>query len=59
MFKEVKRVLKRVQGEEMRVKDKDGNMLMERNAVRLRWAENFGKLFNVQDCVQASIVGVE
>ena len=37
-LKEVKRVRKGVQGEEVRVKDKDGNMLVEGKAVRHKWA---------------------
>ena len=38
-WKEVKRVRKGLQGEETRVKDRDGNMLVEGKAVRHRWAE--------------------
>ena len=42
----------------MRVKDRDGKMLIEGKAVRCRWAEHFEELMNVQDGVQASIVVV-
>ena len=42
----------------MRVKDKDGNMLVEVNAVRHRWAKYFDELVNVKDGVQASVVAV-
>ena len=58
-WKEVRRVLKGVQGEEKRVKDKVGNMLVERKAVRHRWAEFFDELLNVQDTVQVSVVEQE
>ena len=44
------------QDEGMRVKDKDGNMLVEGNAVRKRWAEYFDELMNVEDDLQESIV---
>ena len=37
--KEVKRVRKGVQEEEMRVKNRDGHMLVDGKAVRHRWAE--------------------
>ena len=57
-WKEVKRVRKGVQGEELRVKDRDGTMLVEGKAVRQRWAEYFDELLNVQDGVQASIVAL-
>ena len=57
-WKEVKRVRKGVQGEEMRVKDRDGNMLVEGKAVRHRWAEYFDELLNVQDGVQANVVAI-
>ena len=38
-WKEVKRVWKGEQGEETRVKDRDGNILIEGKAARRRWAE--------------------
>ena len=50
----MKREQKGVHGEEMRVKDWDGYMLVEGKAVRYRWAEYFDELLNVQ----ASIVAV-
>ena len=40
----MKRSRKGVRGKEMRVKDWDGNMLMEGNAVWHRWADNFDEL---------------
>ena len=40
----------------MRVKERDGNMLVEEQAVRHRWAEYIDELLNVQDGVKASIV---
>ena len=43
-WKELKRVRKRVKGEEMRVKDRDGNMQVEGKAVNHRWAEYFDEL---------------
>ena len=58
-WKKVMRVRKGVQREEMRVKDRDGNMLVEGKAVRHRWCEYFDKLLNVQDGVQANVVAVE
>ena len=57
-WKEVKRVWKGVQGEEMRVKDSDGNILVEGKAVRRRWAKYFDELLNVQEDVQASVLTV-
>ena len=57
-WKEVKRMQKGVQGEEMRVKDRDGNMLVVGNVFRRRQAEYFDLLLNVQDGLQASIVAV-
>ena len=47
------------QGDEMRVKDRDGNMLIEGNAARRRWAEYFEELLNAQDSVEASVVAVD
>ena len=43
-------------GKEKRVKDRDGNMLVEGNSVKPRWAEYFDKLLNMEDGVHASIV---
>ena len=40
-WREVTRERKGVQGEEMRVNDRDGNMLVEGKAVRHRWAKYF------------------
>ena len=57
-LKKVKRARKGVQGEVVRVKDSDGNLLVERKAVRHSWAEYFNKLLNMLDGVQASIVAV-
>ena len=57
-LKEVKRVQKGEQGEEMRVKDRDRNMLIEGKAARRRWSEYFEELLNVQDGVQANVVAV-
>ena len=54
-WKEVKRVRKGEQEEEMRVKDRDGIMLVE---FRHGWDENFDELLNVEDGVQASILAV-
>ena len=51
----MKRVRKREQGKEMRVKDRDGNMLVDGKAVKHRWAEYFDELLNVQDVVQAIV----
>ena len=48
----MRRVRNGVQGVEMRVKDKDGNMLVEVNTVRHRWAKYFDELLNVQDGVK-------
>ena len=45
--KEEKRVRKGEQGEEMRNKDRNGNMLVEGKAVRHRWAEYFDEPLNV------------
>ena len=36
-----------IQGEEMRGKDRDGNMLVGRNSVRHSWVEYFENLLNV------------
>ena len=36
-WREGKRVREGVQGEEMKVKDKDGNILVEGKAVKHRW----------------------
>ena len=57
-WNEVKRVRKRVQGEEIGVKDNNKNMLIDGKEVRHRWVAYFDKLLNVQDGVQASIVAV-
>ena len=57
-WKEVKRLRKGEQGEEMRVKDREGNMLIEGKAAKRRWAEYFEELLSVQDGVQASVVPV-
>ena len=46
---EVKRVLNGEQGEEMRVKDMDENILIEGKAARRRWAKYFEDLLNVQN----------
>ena len=46
------------QREDMRVKDREGNMLIDGKAARRRWAEYFEELLNVQDGVQASVVAV-
>ena len=56
--KEVKKVRKGVQGEEMKVKDRDGNMLVEEKTVRHRRAENFDELLNTYDGVQSIVVPV-
>ena len=58
LLKEVKRFRREIQREEMRVKDRDGNMLVEGNAVRHRWAEYYDEMLNVEDGVHASIVAV-
>ena len=47
-LEEVKRVRTGIQGEEMRVKDRDGNMRAEGKAVTNRRAEYFAELLNVQ-----------
>ena len=47
-LKEVKRVQKGVQGEQMRVEDRDETMLVEKKTVMHRWAEHFNKLLNVR-----------
>ena len=57
-LKQVKRARKGGQREVMRVKDSDGNMLVERKAVRHSWAEYFDKLLNILDGVQASFMAV-
>ena len=57
-WREVKRIRKGVLGDEMRIKNRDGNMLVERKKVRHRWAEYFDELLNMQDGEQASIVVV-
>ena len=41
------RLRKGAQEEEMRVKDKDGNMLVEGKAVRHRWVEYFNELLSL------------
>ena len=46
-WKAVKRVRKGEQGVVMRVKDRDGNMLIEGKAASHRWAEYFEELLNV------------
>ena len=53
IWKKVKRVRKGVQGEEITVRDMDGNMLVEVKAVKHRWAEYFDDLLNVQANVVA------
>ena len=55
-WKEVKRVRKGEQGEDIRAKDRDKNMLIEGKAVRRRWAEYFEELLNVQNGVHANVV---
>ena len=57
-WKEVKRMRKGVQGEEMRVNDRDGNMLVVGKAVKHRWAEYFDELLNEQNGVKASFVAM-
>ena len=46
------------QGKEMRVKDRNGNMLVEGQAVRNRCADYIYELLNVQNGVHASVVAV-
>ena len=43
-WKEVKSVRRGVQGEEMRIKDSDGNMQVEGKALRHRWVDYFDEL---------------
>ena len=49
---------KEEQGQEMKLKDKDGNMLVEENEVRQKWAEYFDEQLHVEHTVQASTVAV-
>ena len=42
----------------MRVKEREGYMLIDGKAGRRRWAEYFEKLLNVQDEEEASVVAV-
>ena len=42
----------------MKVKDRDGNRLVEGKAGRHRWAEYLEEMLNVEDGVQMSVVAV-
>ena len=57
-WKEVKRVRGGESGREERVKDVDGNLLVEGEQVRERWAQYFRELLNVEDDREAVIVAV-
>ena len=57
-WKEVKRLRGGASGKEERVKAEDGRMLIEKDAVRKRWAEYFERLLNVEEDREPEIVAV-
>ncbi|MCP4254321.1 MAG: hypothetical protein GY775_13120, partial [Candidatus Scalindua sp.] len=57
-WKEVKRVRKGETGSEKRVKDLNGQLLVESEDVGKRWAEYFDELLNVEDEREVRIVAV-
>ncbi|MCP4255879.1 MAG: hypothetical protein GY775_21255 [Candidatus Scalindua sp.] len=57
-WKEVKRVRKGETGSEKRVKDLNGQLLVESEDVGKRWAEYFDEILNVEDEREVRIVAV-
>jgi len=57
-WKEVKRTRKGTSGKEERVKAENGRLLIEKDAVRKRWAEYFERLLNVEEDREPEIVAV-
>ncbi len=57
-WKEVKRVRKGETGSEKRVKDLNGQLLVDSKDVGRRWAEYFDELLNVEDEREVRIVAV-
>lgn len=57
-WKEVKRLRRDEGGREERVRDANGELLVEKGAVRRRWAEYFEGVLNVDDEREARIVPV-
>jgi len=57
-WKEVKRTQKGTSGKEERVKTENGRLLIEKDAVRKRWAEYFERLLNAEEDREPEIVAV-